>query len=146
MNEEEKKEQEISIQQYESEKAEAIDVINKFASEDHDESEAEAVTLSSVLGGDILQSKFLKQQVVFVMFIVLLAIIYTGNRYSSQRDAITIDSLQMRLQTEKYNVLTLSSELLNESRRSRIETMLQEQGDTALINQSTPPYLIKKEN
>ncbi len=120
---------------------EAEDVIKRYV--DDEEDEFGDVSFKSILGGDILQSRFFLRQVVFILFVVVLMLIYTGNRYSSQRDIIVIDSLKMRLQEERYNVLTQSSELMNLSRQSNIEKALRANGDTALLNPTTPPFEIK---
>ena len=60
----------------------AMEAIRKFteADEDEDEDSLGEITLKSIIGGDILQSRFMLHQVVFFMFLVVLAIIYTGNR------------------------------------------------------------------
>ncbi len=141
---EEKNGHDIVVQRYDDEKTETIEAIRRIANDDEERNTD--LSWKSILGGDILKSHMLVKQVVFVMFIAVLMLIYTGNRYASQQDAILIDSLQVRLQTEKYNVLTQSSELLYQSRQSKIEDQLVENGDTALINQSTPPFLIEKED
>ena len=126
-----------------SEDKEAVEAMRKFTNEDEDD-DAEGFSIKSVIGGDFLMSKFMVKQVVFVMFCVALMIIYTGNRYDSQQDAILIDSLRVRLQEVKYNVLTQSSELMNLTRQSNVENMLKATGDSALHNSITPPYLIKR--
>lgn len=89
-------------------------------------------------------SKFMVKQIMFVMFCVLLMILYTGNRYDSQQDAILIDSLRGRLQEVKYNVLTQSSELMNLTRQSNVEKALRATSDSLLHNSITPPFLIKR--
>lgn len=121
-----------------SEEREAIEVLKKFTDED----DIGEVSLRSVLGGDILQSRFVVNQVLFIMFCVLLTLFYTGNRYASQQDAITIDSLQTELQKVKYNVLTQSSVLMNLSRQSNVERRLRTTKDSVLQTPITPPYLI----
>lgn len=118
---------------------EAIEAIKKFTEEDYNAD----ISIKSILGGDFLMSRFVMQQVLFVMFLVFLAIIYTGNRYSSQQDSIEIDSLRSRLQDVKYNVLTQSSELMNLMRQSNVEKALREMNDSTLQNAITPPYLIR---
>lgn len=133
-----------SLADFENDKADAIEAIKKFANEDETD-KAEAVTLRSVLGGDVLQSRFMMKQVVFVMFLAVLMIIYTGNRYASQQDAILIDGLQIELQTMQYNVLTISSELTNLTRQSVIEKQMKENGDTTLLKSTTPPFEINIE-
>lgn len=133
-----------SLADFENDKADAIEAIKKFANEDETD-KVEAVTLRSVLGGDVLQSRFMMKQVVFVMFLAVLMIIYTGNRYASQQDAILIDGLQIELQTMQYNVLTISSELTNLTRQSVIEKQMKENGDTTLLKSTTPPFEINIE-
>lgn len=126
-----------------SDKREAIEVLKKYTDEDEDD--MGELSLKSILGGDILQSRFIMKQVLFIMFCVFLTLLYTGNRYASQQDAITIDSLRMKLQEVKYNVLTQSSELMNISRQSNVERRLKETKDSVLENPITPPFLIEKD-
>ena len=125
-----------------TEEREAIEAIRKFTDEDEDE--IGEISVKSILGGDFLMSKFMVKQIMFVMFCVLLMILYTGNRYDSQQDAILIDSLRGRLQEVKYNVLTQSSELMNLTRQSNVEKALRVTSDSLLHNSITPPFLIKK--
>ena len=126
------------------ERAKTIAAIKKFT--DDDDEDLGDLSLRTIIGGDILQSKFFLKQITFFMFVVLLMIVYTANRYQSQQDIITIDSLKTTLESEHYNVLTQSSVLLNITRQSNIEKKLKEYGDTALVNPTTPPYLINKED
>lgn len=145
-------EQDIELTQDEAEEIEeqqkAIEAIKKFteADEDEDEDSLGEITLKSIIGGDILQSRFMLHQVVFFMFLVVLAIIYTGNRYSSQQDALLIDSLKMELQEEHYRVLTIESDLLNASRQSEIVKRLKQNGDSLLLHSTTPPFIIQEDN
>ena len=119
------------------------EAIKRYVEDEEDEDEFGEISLKSILGGDILQSKFFVRQVIFVLFVVALMLAYTANRYNSQQEIITIDSLKLKLQEERYNVLTQSSELLNLSRQSNIEVKLKENGDSALVNPTTPPVEVK---
>lgn len=122
----------------------AMEAIRKYTEEDEDD--LGEISVRSILGGDFLMSKFMVKQIMFVMFCVLLIILYTGNRYDSQQDAILIDSLRGHLQEVKYNVLTQSSELMNLTRQSNVERMLSGTPDSLLHNSITPPYLLKRED
>lgn len=122
--------------------AETLAAIKKFTDED----DMGEISFKSIIGGDFLMSKFVMKQVLFVMFCVALMIIYTGNRYDSQQDAILIDSLRNHLQEVKYNVLTQSGELMNMTRQSNIERRLSETKDSMLRNPITPPFLIMVKN
>lgn len=101
------------------------------------------ITLKSILGGDILAHNFLKRQANLLILIVILTIIYINNRYESQREIIEIDHLKKELVDTKYDALTISSELTERSRQSRIEEYISTEG-TPLQTAATPPYLIKK--
>lgn len=116
-------------------------VVERFVN-DEDEDEFGEVSFKSFLGAELLASRFFQRQVIFILFVAVLLLIYTGNRYSSQQEIIIIDSLKVQLQKERYNVLTQSSELLNLSRQSNIERALRANGDSAIVNPTTPPYEI----
>lgn len=132
--------EEAELQAKTAEENEAIDAINKFTDEDD---EKEEISFKSIFGGDILKSRFMMKQVVWFMFVVVLMIIYTGNRYSAQQDIITISELREELQEMKYKVLTQSSELMNKTRQSNIEMYLKQTNDSTLVNPTSPPFLIR---
>jgi len=113
--------------------------------EDDEDDEFEQISFRNIIGGDILQSKFFLSKVMFIIFCVVLMLIYTGNRYGSLQDIITIDSLKQELRDVHYEVLTQSSDLINLSRQSNIETKLAEQGDSAMLNNNTPPFALPEE-
>ena len=130
------------------ERQKAIEAIKKFTEEDEEEDEDSLgeISLKSIIGGDILQSRFMLHQVVFFMFLVVLAIIYTGNRYASQQDTLLIDSLKVELQEERNKVLTIESDLLNASRQSEIIKLLKVNGDSLLLNPTKPPFIITEDD
>ena len=101
------------------------------------------ITLKSILGGDILAHEFLRRQANLLILIVFLTILYIDNRYSSQQELIEIDRLKKELVDIKYDALTISSELTEKSRQSRIEKYIADKG-TPLKTAATPPYLIKE--
>ena len=76
---------------------------------------------------------------------MILVILYIDNRYSSQQEMIEIDRLKKELIDTKYDALTISSELREKSRQSRIEEYISAEG-TPLETASTPPYLIKNKD
>ena len=129
-------------EEFEADNQQFGEAVERFV-EDEDEDDLGEISFKSILGGDVLQSRFFRRQVIFIFFIATLMLLYTGNRYSSQQDIITIDSLKVKLQQERYNVLTQSGELLNLSRQSNIEQQLKLFGDSALSNPTTPPYEIE---
>ena len=73
-----------------------------------------------------------------------MTILYIDNRYSCQMELIEIDRLKKELIDIKYDALTISSELTEKSRQSRIEEYIAtNEGESSLETAATPPYLIK---
>lgn len=124
------------------EQEQTLEALKKYTDEETDDDKDE-LTLKSIFGGDILQSRFMLKQILWVIMVVALMIVYTANRYSAQKDIITIAQLREELQEVKYNVLTQSSELMNLTRQSNVEAYLKQTNDSTLLNPTSPPYLIK---
>ena len=97
----------------------------------------------SIVGGDILATDFFRRQTKLLVLIMVLVIFYIHNRYSFQRQIITIEELKKELTDIKYDALTRSSELMEQSRQSRIEEYIATQ-ESVLQTATTPPYLIRK--
>ena len=129
------------------EKKEGVEAIRRFTNDEgEDEDDSGHVSIRNIIGGDILSSKMVVRQLVFIAFCIVLMLIYTANRYSSLQDIIQIDSLRVRLTKVHYEVLTQSSELLNQSRQSNIEKKLEQMGDTMMLNNNTPPFSLDQMN
>ena len=101
--------------------------------QDEKRQETSHITLRSILGGDILAHDWLKRQAKLLVLIVILTFLYIDNRYACQQELTDI----------KYDALTISSELTEKSRQSRIEEFISKEG-TPLETAATPPYLIKE--
>ena len=125
------------------ESLEAIETLAKVINQEEGATTNEKLTLKTFVGGDALQYSIVKKMVVFTMFVVLLALIYTGNTYVGQQKEKEIDSLRRVLQEEQYKALTQSSVLLGESSLTQIEELLKQNGDSALTTSDTPPIIVK---
>lgn len=97
----------------------------------------------SILGGDILETDFFRRQARLLLVIMVLVIFYIHNRYECQQQLIRISELKKELVDIKYDALTRSSELMELSRRSRIEEYISAR-ESDLQTSTTPPYLIRK--
>lgn len=51
-----------------------------------DEQEHISMSLRSILGGDILAARWFRRQILYILFLSLLAIVYVSNRYACQQD------------------------------------------------------------
>ena len=117
------------------------DVIRQNATED-DAPLSKNITLSKILGGDILTTTTVRRQIWVFLLIAFFALIYISNRYSCQQDLIEIDKLQERLQDAKYKALSTSSQMTEKSRESNVLEMLRNNNDSTLKTPNQPPYII----
>jgi len=135
--------QNIAVQESKTENSpqEEPDIVSKSSA---------GLSLKTILGGDFLTSDFLRRQVPLLVLIVIFTIIYISNRYSSQQELIEIDNLKKHLVDIKYDALTLSSELTEKTRQSRIEDYVAKEDSLdaekgPIIGIATnPPYKIKE--
>ncbi|HEY9543900.1 MAG TPA: FtsL-like putative cell division protein [Prevotella sp.] len=99
-------------------------------------------TLRKVLGGDILSTQTIRNQIWVILLIAFFLIIYIANRYSIQKDLLEIDRLNTELQDAKYKALSSSSKLTEISRESHVLDMLKNNKDSVLKIPNQPPYII----
>lgn len=99
-------------------------------------------SLKKILGGDLLNTSFMRRQVLLFLLISLFVVIYIANRYSCQQDIIQIDALQNELKDAKYKALSSDSKLTEESRQSNVLEMLKNNKDSTLKMPTQPPYII----
>ncbi len=107
---------------------------------DIDNEQRTRITWRSVLGGDVLTSRFIRHSVFFILYIVFLLVIYVSNRYACQHEFIEQTHLLDTLQDRRWKLLTITSEIKEKTRRSFVEKHL---GDTALGTSSQPLYQLE---
>ena len=117
------------------------EVLMERATEDEAPASAK-FTLKKGLGGDILSTETLRNQIWVILLVVVFMIAYIANRYSIQKDLLEIDRLNTRLQDAKYKALSSSSKLTEISGESHVLDMLKDNKDSVLKIPSQPPYII----
>lgn len=100
------------------------------------------VTLGKILGGEMLNTQFLRQQIWVIVLITLFIIVYISNRYKCQQNLIKIDNLQSELEDAKYRALSSSSDLTQRTRESKVLERLHNDKDSTLHIPTQPPYII----
>lgn len=100
------------------------------------------VTLGKILGGEMLNTQFLRQQIWVIVLIKLFIIVYISNRYKCQQNLIKIDNLQSELEDAKYRALSSSSDLTQQTRESKVLERLHNDKDSTLHIPTQPPYII----
>lgn len=121
---------------------EVKDVIRQTARED-EKPASSSFTLRQILGGDILSTQFLRQQIWLILLVALFAIIYVGNRYSCQKKMLTINHLNKEVVEQRYKMLSLSSDLTERCRETQVLQELRENNDTTLHIADQPPFIIE---
>lgn len=117
-------------------------IMEAFTSDDGEEVRVNW-SLSSVLGGDILNAHWFRRHAFFFLYVIILTILYITNRYASQQATIKIAKLKEELKDTRYDALIRSSELLQKCRQSQVEEYLRASGDTTLKPSVLPPIEIK---
>ena len=104
------------------------------------------ITLRKVLGGDILNTQFLRRQIWVIVIATLFIIVYISNRYKCQQNLIKIDKLTNELEDAKYRALSSSSDLTQQTRESKVLERLHNDKDSTLHIAMQPPYIINVPN
>lgn len=99
-------------------------------------------TLGKILGGDILYTSAIRQQIWLVVIIASFVVMYITNRYSCQQSMIRIDSLTKSLQEAKYKALSTNSQLTEQTRESHVLERLKQDKDSVLHIATQPPYMV----
>lgn len=101
------------------------------------------VSLLYIFGGGILKEDFIVRHTRKIVWVVLFAFCFIGNRYACLQKLKEIDRLQQQLRDVRFEALSVSSELTGQSRQSQIEVLVEEQG-LELEGAQIPPYEIYK--
>ncbi|MGN1263858.1 MAG: FtsL-like putative cell division protein, partial [Prevotella sp.] len=140
--EEEKRKAEEEKRKAEEEKRQAdIKLLKKKARED-DPKPNSSLTLSKIIGGDILSTEMVRSQVWLFLLIVFFTIIYVAIRYQCQRDFLKIEELKQELLDAKYKALSSSSELTERCRESHVLDILRTNKDSVLHIADQPPFIV----
>lgn len=138
---EEDKKQVTEDPEEESHMETAISAVEEYVN--RDEEQFVPLDWKGIVGGDFLNSKFVRKQIKLILLIVFFLFIYISNRYISQQEIIEISQLKEQLKDIKYDALTRSSELTERSRQSHVEEYLKEKGDSLLQISTVSPFMIR---
>lgn len=101
------------------------------------------VSLREFLGGDYLLGSFLRNNIGFILLLLMLGILYISNRYAAQQEIIEEEQLRKQLTEKKNYALTQYAQLTMNSRQSALEQRLYALGDSMLLVPKKAPYIIK---
>ncbi len=94
-----------------------------------------------MLDGSLLTKNVVVKQLPYVLYLTLLAIIYIGNSYHSQKVDREIVKLRLEIKNTRSEAITLQAELMYVRRQTEIARLIREY-DINLIESDTPPMKI----
>jgi hypothetical protein len=117
------------------------DIIDRIK-QSEDYQEIMKLNIKEFFNGNILTKNFLKKQYLLLILIVVLAALYTDNRYASERQITRINELNKKIKDARYESLTISANLMETSKQSNIASMLEARGIN-LMQGTKPPVVIE---
>lgn len=95
--------------------------------------------IKEVLGGDYLSREWVVGNLPFLLYIALLAMIYIGNTYYTEKKFKDIERIKNELKELRYQYITTKSALMFQGRQSEISKRASLFG---LKESAMPPYKI----
>jgi hypothetical protein len=101
--------------------------------------------LKEILDGSVLTREVVIRQLPFILFLTMLAFIYIGNRYHSEKLVRRANELHRELRDLRAQAITTSAELMHISRQSEVIKLMR-QKDLELKESMEPPkkVIVKK--
>ena len=103
--------------------------------------EIRGFSLKGIIDGSLLTLRSVVDQLPFILFLVLLAVIYIANRYHAEKMVREITSLKSEVKDLRAEQIITASELMNLSRPSNVGKLIKERG-LDLEEPEEPPYKI----
>ncbi len=98
--------------------------------------------LKEIIDGSLLTRDSVINQLPFILFIVVLAIIYIGNRYNAEKIIRETSTIQNEIKDLRSEAITISSELMYISKQSEVEKLIKSK-NINLVESAQPPIVIK---
>lgn len=115
--------------------AKAAKAIEQLASEE----DTVDISLTTIIGGDILATRWFKRQLFFVFVLAILSVLYITNRYAYQQEKIERKKLTQELEDHRKRAIVAECNLIDFCRRKNIEANL---SDTTLRVSTEPCYYL----
>ena len=101
--------------------------------------------LKEILDGSVLTREVVIRQLPFILFLTMLAFIYIGNRYHSEKLVRRANELHRELRDLRAQAITTSAELMHISRQSEvIKLMRQKELELKESMETTKKVIVKK--
>ena len=118
-----------------AEHAAAVQAIEQLASEE----DSVDISLTTIIGGDILATRWFKRQLAFLFLLAILSVVYITNRYAYQQEKIERKKLTQTLEDRRKRAIVAECNLIEFCRRKNIESNLK---DSTLRVSTEPCYYL----
>lgn len=98
----------------------------EFIEDQNSQKETRKNSFRNFIDGTVLTREIVIKQLPYIIFVVLLAIIYIGNRYHAEKVVRETVSLQNEVKELRSEAITTSAELMSKSRQSVVARMVRE--------------------
>lgn len=103
--------------------------------------EIKGFSLKGVLDGSLLSGFAFSKQLPFILFLVFLAIVYIGNRLNAEKLVRKLIFAREEVKNLRAEQITTASELMDHSKPSTLESMVEKRG-LQLKQPTSPPFKI----
>ena len=88
----------------------------------------ESKDLRTILDGTLFYKGLIKNNLLYIVFLTLLAIFYIGNRYKCEDQLAQIAQLEKEITDLRYEAITTNAELMSISRQSEVARLVKKRG------------------
>lgn len=100
----------------------------EFVEEKKDKKEHRKGSVKDILDGSILTNDWVVRQLPYIVFLVILAFIYIGNRYHAEKIVRTNITMQKEINDLRAEAITTSAELMFISKQSEVIKRIKKNG------------------
>ncbi|MFH2096292.1 MAG: FtsL-like putative cell division protein [Bacteroidota bacterium] len=101
--------------------------------------------VKDVMDGSVLTNDKTVKQLPFFLFLMLIALLYIGNRYNAEKIVRETNKIQDELKELRSEQIAITSELMQISKQSEVIKLIEASG-LGLIESTEPPVIINTEN
>lgn len=101
--------------------------------------EIKGFSFKTLIDGSLLSGHSMGKQLPYLLFLALLAILYISNRYHAEKMVRKIIHAKEEVKNLRAEQITTASELMNHSKPSALEDIVEQRG-LGLKQPVSPPY------
>lgn len=113
----------------------------EFVESSVERDEIKGLSLKGIMDGSLLAGTVIVKQLPYILFLVFLAVVYIANRYHAEKMVRRTVHAREEVKNLRAEQLTTASELMNHSKPSTVEDMVEQRG-LELRQPTKPPYKI----